>query len=294
LAEWGADNVFNKVMEGRMNNKIYPSVKNAILLSLLFLGIQIGLGFVIGFIGALLKADDVTNFTGIITAFGNIAAFGIVLLIGFKKTKRTFNDVFKFNKVSPQLWVATTVFMIGLIVVSSELDNILNFVLPMPEIFRNIFDDLMAKQALVFAIIVVGIIPTISEEMFFRGLVLDGLSRNYSKKKAIIVSSLLFGIVHLNPWQFLSAFIIGLFSAWICLNTHSILLSMYIHLFNNVLSTLIVRFKEFIPIKGFNTNSAASVEFQPLWFDLLGLAVFALGIMLLRRNMKKKVMPAQP
>jgi membrane protease YdiL (CAAX protease family) len=225
---------------------------------------------------------------GLATALSSIISFGIVLLTGFKKTKRNFNEVFKLNNVSPFLWMAIIVFMIGFVVVTSELDNILNYILPMPEMFKDIFETLMAEQMFIVAIIVMAIIPAFTEELFFRGFILDGFNRNYTKQKAILLSALLFGIIHLNPWQFLSGFIIGLFSAWICINTNSIWLSIYIHLFNNTLYTVAVKYKNLIPIKGFNANNAIPVEFQPLWFDIMGLIILILGIILLKKGFGQK------
>jgi membrane protease YdiL (CAAX protease family) len=270
-----------------MNTKVYPGIKNSILLCLLFLGIQIAIGLLIGLFQIVFKISDLSVFTGILTGLGNLISFGIVLLIGLKKTKREFNEVIKFNNVSPLLWIATIIFMIGLVIISSELDNLVSYVLPMPEIFRNVFDALMAKQAFVFSIIVIGIIPGIMEELFFRGLILDGLTRNYTKRKAIIISAFLFGIIHLNPWQFYGGFIIGLISAYICISTNSILLPMYIHFFNNTLYTITVKYRDLMPIKGFNSNFVLPVEFQPLWFDMVGLVTLGLGIILLRKGIVK-------
>ena len=68
---------------------------------------------------------------------------------------------------------------------------------------------------------------------------------------------------------------------------NSILLCIYIHLFNNILCTVFLRFKNIIPIKGFNLHGIMSVEFQPLWFDLIGLVIFIFGIILLKRGFKK-------
>jgi len=270
-----------------MEIKIYPTIKNAILLCLLFLGIQIGLGFLIGIFQTIFNLSDVSLLVGVLTDLANIISFGIVLLIGFKKTKRKFNEVFKFNKVSGFLWIAIIVFMIGFVIVTSELDNLLNYILPMPEMFKNLFETLMAEQIFIIAIITVGIIPAFAEELFFRGLILDGLKNNYSKRKAILISALLFGLIHLNPWQFYGGFIIGLISAWICIETNSILLSIYIHFFNNVLYTITVRYKELIPIKGFNNNFATPVDFQPLWFDLTGLIILIIGTIMLIKGIKK-------
>jgi membrane protease YdiL (CAAX protease family) len=277
-----------------MENKVYPTIKNSILLCLLLFGIQIGLEIFIVvfrvisnlFYDVSLSIDVLP--VGVSTDIISIITFGLVLLIGFQKTGRKFNEVFKFNKVPAFLWFATIVFTAGFVIVTSEIDNLLIYILPVPEWFRGVFEVLMADQILILAIISVGIIPAFTEELLFRGLILDGLKINYSKRKAIVISALLFGLIHLNPWQFYSGFTFGLISAWICIETNSILLSIYIHFFNNALYTVAVKYRELIPIKGFNTNFTTPVEFQPLWFDLTGLAILAVGTLMLIMGLRKK------
>jgi membrane protease YdiL (CAAX protease family) len=269
-----------------MEQKIYPGLKNSIFLILLFLGVEIGLGLIVGIIQVLLQISNESLTEGVLTGFGNLIAFGLVILIGFKKSKRTFHEVFKFNNVSLSLWLSIIIFMIGFAIVLSELANILNYILPMPYFLKNMSDSIMVKDAFIVSLIVMVILPGFLEEMFFRGVILDGLSKNYSRRKAIIVSSLLFGIVHLNPWQFCGGFIIGLIAAWLCLRTNSIVLGIYIHMFNNLLYTIAARYREYIPIKGFNTNFATPVVFQPLWFDIIGAVILAIGIILLLRSVK--------
>jgi membrane protease YdiL (CAAX protease family) len=271
-----------------MENKIYPTIKNSILLCLLFLGIQLVLGLLTGVFRILFSLSDGSLAMSILTILIGIIPFGTVLLIGFKKTKRKFNEVFKFNRVSAFLWIATIVFTTGFVVVISEIDNLLNYILPMPEWFRSMFDTLMAGQIFIISIIIIGIIPAFTEELFFRGLILDGLKNNYSKRKAILISALLFGIVHLNPWQFVGGFIIGIISAWICIETNSILLSIYIHFFNNALYTITEKYKELIPVKGFNNSLSTPGDFQPLWVDLSGLAILIIGTIMLIIGIKNE------
>ena len=145
----------------------------------------------------------------------------------------------------------------------------------------------MFEQLFIVAILYIGIIPAFFEELLFRGIILDGLNKNYSKKKAIILSALLFGLIHMNPWQFIAGFIIGLIAAWICLETKSILLCMYIHLFNNVMYTLAVRYRNIISIRGFNTNFETPGEFQSVWFTSSGLLILIIGTIMVLKGIKK-------
>ena len=62
--------------------------------------------------------------------------------------------------------------------------------------------------------------------------------------KAILISSLLFGIVHLNPWQFIGAFQIGLFIGYVYYHTRNVGYCILIHLSNNLTAALIMTFVE--------------------------------------------------
>ena len=107
--------------------------------------------------------------------------------------------------------------------------------LPMPEFMQEIFLE-FANQNGVFSFIVIVIAAPILEELIFRGIILNGLLQRYSPVKSIVLSSVLFGIVHLNPWQFISALIIGIFSGWVYYKTRKLSLSILIHLVNNLLA----------------------------------------------------------
>jgi membrane protease YdiL (CAAX protease family) len=245
------------------------------------LGIQFGVGVITGVIARLFTVPGYASITAILSS---VIPCGIVLYIGLKKTNKPWNSVFKLNKVPLFTWISATVFMIGLIIVFSEFDNLLNYVLPMPAFLQEVFNGLAADQPLILSVIALGITPAVTEELLFRGLILDGFTGNYSKRKAVIASSLLFGLVHLNPWQFFSGCFIGLILGWLCLNTNSILLGIYIHFFNNTLYTITSYYEP--PIPGFNANYLTPVQFQPLWLDLTGVVILGLGTVLLLKGVK--------
>jgi len=218
---------------GKMESTNYPKFKNAIFLCLLLLGIQIVAGMVFRIIIGLLGIGTDSIIYGIGIIFINLLTFGLVIFLGFKKSHKNFNEVFMFNNVSLKYWMSIIVFMLGFVIVSSEIDNILHYILPMPSFFQDLFESMLVNKYIIVSILLVGLIPAFVEEMLFRGIILNGFRGNYSVRKTIILSSILFGVIHLNPWQFVTAFIIGIISAWICIKTESIILSIYIHLFNN-------------------------------------------------------------
>lgn len=271
-----------------MDDAKYPKIKNAVFLCLLIIGIQVIAGLIVGLVLGLLGFTTKSLFYGIGIIVVQILSFATVIYIGWKKSKTSFNLIFKFNKISIDLWIYTILFSFGFIILSSEIDNVFNFILPMPALLNDSFNGIFINQNLFIAFILIGIIPAFTEEMTFRGLFITGFSKNYSIKKSIIVGALLFGLIHLNPWQFITAFIVGLFSGWLFYKTESILLCIYIHLFNNTIYLLTTRFPELIQVKGFNSNFKIPVQFQPWWLDLLGIVLTISGFVLLKKAIKEK------
>jgi membrane protease YdiL (CAAX protease family) len=49
------------------------------------------------------------------------------------------------------------------------------------------------------AVFILVIMAPLTEETLCRGLILNGFLKNYSRRKAMIVSALLFALLHLNP-----------------------------------------------------------------------------------------------
>ncbi len=256
--------------------KIYPLLKNALLLSLLYVGLQIVLGVILGIVILLMNASEDFRLAG--TIFISFVSFLVPVSIGFQKSKCTFSEVFRIKNTGINVCISVFITALGLILVISEIDNFVNYIFPVPLYFKNIFDKVLTTDDVISTVLLVVVLPGICEELFFRGLLLTGLSKKYKSYAAILISALLFGFVHLNPWQFVSAFIIGIYLAWLCLKTGSIFLCMFVHFMNNGIYLYVV--KKGVHLKGFNTNFKYPVEFQNLWVDLAGIVLLFSGIAL--------------
>lgn len=77
----------------------------------------------------------------------------------------------------------------------------------------------------------------IFEELFFRGILLNGFLSKYkiNHKKAIIYSAIIFAIAHLNIPQGINAFILGVMLGYIYYYTKSMKLSIFAHFINNLI-----------------------------------------------------------
>ena len=100
--------------------------------------------------------------------------------------------------------------------------------IPMSDEIKKAFMDFGGKTGL-YSFMLMVIAAPVLEEILFRGILLDRLLKRYSPLKSILVSSFLFGIVHLNPWQFVTGFVIGIFAGWVYYRTSSLLAAIIIH-----------------------------------------------------------------
>lgn len=113
-------------------------------------------------------------------------------------------------------------------------------------------------------------IPALAEELLFRGLVQPGLARKLGDRPALVLSALLFGLVHLSPIAIVYATLAGLALGWLRMRTGSVLPSIALH--GAVNATPILLPAWLVRIDGFNTLDAEPVHL-PLWLVLGGLIV---------------------
>ena len=107
----------------------------------------------------------------------------------------------------------------------------------MEEMFKSIMGNRWGYLAL-------GILAPLAEEMVFRGAILRTLLNYFNGRMywvPIIVSALLFGLVHGNMAQLLNAFLIGILLGWMYYRTESIVPGIVLHWVNNTVAYTIYK-----------------------------------------------------
>jgi len=85
----------------------------------------------------------------------------------------------------------------------------------------------------------VAIVTPIVEELMFRGYILDAINRKHGDWTAIIWSSILFGLIHIDPFVGGQAFMGGIIYGWIRVRTGSLLPSIAGHMMWNILALIL-------------------------------------------------------
>ena len=143
----------------------------------------------------------------------------------------------------------------------------------------NPTDELLKDQNAMLLVVMVALIGPILEEIVFRKLLIDAIGR-YNAGVAVIISGVIFGIIHSNISQFFYTLAFGLFLGFIYLKTgrllYTIIMHVSINLFFGTMSTILKRFTE--------------TELGKMIFGLYGMALITIaitGIVLFFVNLKK-------
>ena len=179
------------------------------------------------------------------TVMSFVTQIGIIFLLPtflFKTlNKWKWNETFEFYTYKKTSWkVILIAFGLGVIVfliniyVSTFFNTIIQFFGYKPS--SSLGNELPPTWwGLILDLISTAVLPAICEETLHRGMLLKGNSA-LGMRKSIILSGVLFGLLHLNIEQFFYATLIGFFLGYLCWSCNSIYPCMIIHFMNNALS----------------------------------------------------------
>ena len=114
----------------------------------------------------------------------------------------------------------------------------------MPEWFEEIMSGLTGGN-FILSFICVSIFAPLFEEWLCRGVVLRGLLTTMRPASAIAVSAVFFAVLHMNPWQALPAFLLGVVFGYVYYKTGSLKLTMLMHFVNNTMALIMSRIPSF-------------------------------------------------
>jgi sodium transport system permease protein len=101
------------------------------------------------------------------------------------------------------------------------------------EKIEELINGLLAGYGMTVTVMLVGVLPGICEEIFFRGSMVAGLQRGIGPIGAICVSAFLFAASHGSPDRFLPQCVLGVLLAVLVLRSGSILPGMLVHALHN-------------------------------------------------------------
>ena len=121
---------------------------------------------------------------------------------------------------------------------------------PMPAFLEEAMKQLLDAPLWV-TLISVSVFAPFFEEWLCRGMIMRGLLGRMSPFAAITVSAAFFAVIHLNPWQAIPAFILGLLFGLVYYKTGSLKLTMMMHCVNNTMAAIFSRIPDFRDAEAF-------------------------------------------
>ncbi|MBU5469043.1 CPBP family intramembrane metalloprotease [Falcatimonas sp. MSJ-15] len=135
--------------------------------------------------------------------------------------------------------------------------------------FNEVADSLYGGS-IIFEFIAMVIIAPLLEEILFRGIIFARLREYMSVKVAIVISALIFGIIHGNVVQGMYAFIIGICLAYIYERYNTLLAAVLFHMSANLMSVIMT---ECEPVVRFISKA--------LVYNIIGVVCLVMGIIML-------------
>ncbi len=93
----------------------------------------------------------------------------------------------------------------------------------------------------VITALLVSLVPAFCEELFFRGFVQSRLAAIWHPGSAILLTSVVFALVHIDAQHIIAVLPIGLYLGWAAWRSGSVWMSMLLHALNNLAAVLLAR-----------------------------------------------------
>lgn len=247
--------------------------------------------FILGIIPAFLIQGVIQYFFGLEGNLGkivmittNIIPFIVVIVMTYFWNKEDKKLSFNFN-ISWKLLPVISFLMLSVMMLSSYTTTLVphdsGWLKNVYDAFEAMFKELMNPTWVL--IISTCVFAPIFEEILFRGILLKGLINSSKNEKqvwlAIVFTSFMFGVIHMNPWQFIAAMISGIALGYVYYRTKSLGNTIFMHALNNGVSVyILLKYGEMEP---------AGLSDYPEWYNILfliGYIVWMFAIYFFTKN----------
>lgn len=151
--------------------------------------------------------------------------------------------IFRLRPVGWRIIMVSVMIGLALTIVGDEIDRLMSLILPLPEIIARLMKELLTAHSLTdWLIIAFGAVlfAGLFEEMLFRGFLQGALEQHSDVTRAVLLTALLFAIIHVNPWWIVQIIVLGVFLGVLAWKSDSIIPGAIVHAINNGISVAII------------------------------------------------------
>ena len=166
--------------------------------------------------------------------------FLVPLVLVLRRRVMPLAATLRIRAVAPVVLRDALLIGLGVSVFIDELDRLLAPIFPLPAAIAEGMDFLVFSTS-TEALLVVGgavLMAPLVEELVFRGFFQGQLEAGYhDATKAVLISAVVFTVLHLNPWWALQIYLLGVVLGYLAWRTGSIWPPFLVHAANNGLAT---------------------------------------------------------
>ena len=205
---------------------------------------------------------------------------GVIYLIG---SKESVKSTLRLNKLN----IKQIMLVIGIALLSQPIMSFFSLISSF--FFNNDVSDAifsMADRPYLLLLSLIALLPSISEELILRGIVLKGYERK-NKYIAALITGIMFGIFHLNYHQFLYTAVMGFILSLVVIITNSIYSSMIIHFIINGISVTMMKITSLLPIVEVSQDTTITMKDNII--ATITMFIIAFGCFLIVKKLFKKL-----
>lgn len=222
-------------MDTKERNTTFPSGLEAFFLIVVLFAIEYVVGAAFHDFGSSVGIEN-QDMWGIITLLGNGILFSGLLVYKRLSYASLFHSA-KHSAISTIVTLSLPILLItpALTIAILTVYYVLVLIFPFSP-WHELFGDQMMSDDFA-SIVYVCVLAPILEEMLFRGIILRSFLLQYSRPASILGSAALFGLAHLNIYQFAVGLILGSTSGWLYERSRSLWPCILLHATYNSIVT---------------------------------------------------------
>ena len=223
-----------------MNNQKFPSALEALIVSIgIVLSFHLISLILIVILQITLTGYSIEDFSRVIFIVGGLY-FLIVTLAYLKIRNFPILETLRLKSVAAETALLGAVIGLTAGILTDEIDVLRQMVVENPKWFDDMMQYFGATGAFDWLLLIIGVVilASLSEEFLFRGFLQLALEKQGDVTRAVLLTSLVWTMVHLNIFWALQTFIIGVIIGFLVWKCGSIIPAIIAHATNNFFSLL--------------------------------------------------------
>ena len=147
-----------------------------------------------------------------------------------------WGSVFRLRPVNGRTFTCALLFVPAAILLAMAAKALQSYILAPPRQWASASG--LGEASVLAVFLTIAVLPAVCEELLYRGFIYRSLAGTWPAA-AVVLSAALFSVAHINPYEVLPLFVLGIVLALVVRATRSLWAAMVVHFSNNCFSLLV-------------------------------------------------------